>query len=101
MNRVMINLMSGTGRHSDAVRAKAGTEPARARSLVVPDIKHEIVLHNVIVSAAQIDSLRGPGRRVVIPGAAELVFLDGVGPCRADASDVNTSVIAVAAGRDP
>ena len=72
----MVNLVPGAAGHTDAVCAIVRVECTRAGGLIVPDIEHEIVFHDVIVSATQIDSNSGIGLRVIIPNAADLVFLN-------------------------
>jgi hypothetical protein len=53
----VINVVPGAAGHPDAISGKGDAKRTRAGRLIVPDIKDEIVLDDVIVSAAQIDSI--------------------------------------------
>jgi hypothetical protein len=89
----VINFVPDTVGHPDAIRAKAGVKCSRAGGLIVPDIKHEIVFHDVIASATQIDSNSGKGLGVIIPNAANFVFLNRAGAgVRADAANADGSI---------
>ena len=95
----MVDLVPGAAGHTDAVCAKARVECTQAGGLIVPDIEHEIVFHDVIASATQIDSNSGKGLRVIIPNAADLVFLDCIGAgVRADASNADGAIRGRATG---
>src|SRR5262245_38908062 len=50
--RVEVYLVSSPATGSDSHRPEGGAERARAGRLIIPDIEHEIVFDDVIVSAA-------------------------------------------------
>lgn len=101
MHRIEVNLMARPAADSNAVSAKRRAECTCAGGLIVPDIKHEIVFDDVIVTTRQIDSLGWPGLGIVVSDAADLVFLHCIGACRADGADRDAGGWATATGGNP
>jgi hypothetical protein len=92
MHRIEIDLVPGAAAHPDAISAKGRVERTRARSLIVPNVKYEVVLNSVIVSTAKIDPDGSVGFGVVVPNATNLIFLDRISAGRADCPDSDTGI---------
>src|SRR4029077_17731493 len=104
VHRIEVDFVPGAARHADPVCAKVSAEAAGAGGgLIVPDIKHEIVLDDVIVSPTQINSARSKGLGIIVSDATDLIFLDCVGALAnsTDCPNTDTSIGVAGVVRNP